>query len=322
MPPAPLALREFDLFTAYDDATRTFTVAASDFPSAGKATFWQSTVSEDVTSATPIVNGLELSYPVSSSPFPLNDVHLKMVRIVAGGSDVPLMVVFRNGELHSLDLQQGQFKQVARIISDAQLLDAAYPTATNSHAYDSTTHMLSSVVMAGINSYVVNTDLTSFSVSNWKPMTMPPGIITGFGPESFIDAHYIMIDGMTSPQLIIEAESVPTAGFDLMTWLDTSSGALGGNYAGDNLMEDSVLLDCSSYGCDLNQVSAFDPVNQRIIFQGHDESNDKTLSLFAMDWSQSITGNLVTYINVLTDQCLDRWSGFQFVQYASSAKKA
>jgi hypothetical protein len=53
-PPADVSLRSFETYTAFDSATRTFIVVAADYPEAGGATFWTSTVSDDISSVTPV----------------------------------------------------------------------------------------------------------------------------------------------------------------------------------------------------------------------------------------------------------------------------
>ena len=54
LPPAPSAVRSFQSYTAYNEKTRTYVVVAAEYPRIDSATFWVSTLNNDVTVATPV----------------------------------------------------------------------------------------------------------------------------------------------------------------------------------------------------------------------------------------------------------------------------
>ena len=157
-PPADVSLRSFETYTAFDSATRTFIVVAADYPEAGGATFWTSTVSDDISSVTPVDQDVYINYPASSSPYPLNVAPLKLSRIQHLGNN-RVLCVFTNGEIHTVDIPNKSLQIRARLNTDEQLLSAANPHAIWSHVFDKESNAMWSVVTAGTPAYLVKTDI-------------------------------------------------------------------------------------------------------------------------------------------------------------------
>jgi len=229
-PPADVSLRSFETYTAFDSATRTFIVVAADYPEAGGATFWTSTVSGDISSVTPVDQDVYIKYPASSSPYPLNVAPLKLSRIQHLGNN-RVLCVFTNGEIHTVDIPNKSLQIRARLNTDEQLLSAAYPHATWSHVFDKESNALWSVVTAGTPAYLVKTDIESFKVSDRIEMALPKSLIfdinhqDSFSPETFINAHMVKVNSTAPAQLMVALESLDNIGFDEITFLDTKTGS-------------------------------------------------------------------------------------------------
>ena len=230
-PKDDVSARSFETYSAYDSETRTFVVAAADYPQAGGATFWISTINDDITSTTPIYSDVYIKYPDSSSPSPLNVAPLRLSRIHHLGES-RILAVFTNGEIHSLDIANKAFKVRARLNTDDQLLSEAYPHATWSHVYDKENNALWSVVTAGTPAYLQKTDMTTFEVSSRTQMHLPKSLKfdmnlqNSFSPETFLSAHVVKVNSTAPSQLMVTLESLDDVGFDLITFLDTTTGDL------------------------------------------------------------------------------------------------
>lgn len=132
LPSALQPLRNFESFTAYDAATRNFWTVAVDFPSVSTCTIWKSTINEGVNASTPLITQLELKYPVSQSPAPLNVAHLVLSRLIVGPSG-RLFATFLNGEIHEVDLENKKFSFKYALISDELQLSETHPYMTWGH---------------------------------------------------------------------------------------------------------------------------------------------------------------------------------------------
>lgn len=97
--------QQVQTMTAYHEDTRVMTVIGTDFPSVGKCTVWQSQINSAVNGTTPLYSNIEISYPISRSPAPMNVAKLVVSRVITD-KDGAVFVVFTNGEVHSLDFQK------------------------------------------------------------------------------------------------------------------------------------------------------------------------------------------------------------------------
>jgi hypothetical protein len=228
-PPADASLRSFETYTAFDSATRTFIVAAAEYPEAGGATFWTSTVSDDISTVTPVDQEVYIKYPASTSPYPLNVSPLKLSRVQHLGES-RILCIFTNGEIHTVDIKNKSLQVRARLNTDEQMLSQAYPHATWSHVYDKDSNSLWSVVTAGTPAYLVKTDMDSYKVSDRIAMTLPKSLIfdinhqDSFSPETFINAHMVKVNSTAAAQLMVSLESLDNVGFDEITFVDTTTG--------------------------------------------------------------------------------------------------
>ena len=134
------------------------TVIANNYPSTGKCTFWTSTISPSVDAATPVATNVEITFPESRSPYPLNVAPLTVSRIFTG-PESRTFVVFTNGEIHEVDLSGRQFKYLYSIIPDEDQLSVSHPSATWGHAWDADRRLVWSVIMGGSDAFFVSHSL-------------------------------------------------------------------------------------------------------------------------------------------------------------------
>jgi hypothetical protein len=311
LPPAKMATRSFETFTSYNEATREFVVVGADFPRVASASLCVTKLSNDLSSAS-LSSQIQFDYPVSSSPFPLNVLHLKLVRIFHS-ADGSLFGIFANGEIHLIDIANKQSKMVTRMTSDEQLLGVEYPTAQWAHVYDSEKNVLHSTFRGGINAYYTKTDMSTYSHTNWVQMSMPQGANSGFSPETFINAHMIKDPNTGNNEFVVLLESFTDLGFDQINKVNTTSGEMIPYEF--NLMEYGIEFSCGAFTeCDKLRVSAYDPVGGKLYFQSHDSTT--TLSqLTVMGFSQNhVTKIWYPYINPALDPFTFGNSGFIFAQ--------
>lgn len=305
-----------EVFTAFDDATRNFYVVMSGYPVANSLTAWVSTISGKADTATPVSTAVQIPFPASGSPSPLNVITPEIARVLVSSSG--LLVVFKNGEVHSLDIQSKKLTKLFSIISQEDLYGVTHPYATSAQVVDTEKNVLNSFVFAASNVYFVCTDLaTGKQISNIGPLDMPgtQDISTGFSPETLINAHMIKLqDG--SNNLLMAMESLSDVGFDELNFMNTTSGELQGPIY--NLMEDSVVLECTSYNCDKWRNSVYDPVSQVMYMQGHyvQEGEPDATALVAMVYVTShATGRNYWVINNLVLDLGYGYTGMQWVPF-------
>jgi len=319
LPPSDLALRELETFSSYVDSTRMYTVAIADYPEEGKGTFFVSQINDDVSAATPKYESITLTYPDSSSPFPLNVAKLHISRVINGPNDVTL-VLFTNGEVHQLDLDNKQFKKVTNLLSDADLLSVDFPHNSWSQVYDPASNILFSVITSDDNAYLVQTNMNTLTTSPKLKLILPHGINreNQFSPETFINMH------MTPYGPAVFMESLNNIGFDEINVIDTVTGQL--NYISANLMERSILLACADHlDCDELRNSVWVPDSNSFYFQGHLVNDDMstTTYLFQLgDLEQARTGDLFTFFITPIFEIAYGYSGWQYVKFAGDAAEA
>jgi len=185
-----------------------------------------------------VIDGVKLAYPVSSSPAPLNVMHLSLAKLVVGPAG-GLLAVFTNGEIHALDVSntQAPFTFLTKIISDEQLFDASLSpvSVASSHAFDTAKNGLWSVVSSGMFAYQVFTSFAnpsapvpgSWLLLNANMMLDPIGDYateTDFSPESFVNGLMVNLDDGGDDVFMVEMESLPNVGFDQLVSFNTTSG--------------------------------------------------------------------------------------------------
>lgn len=278
--PAPTEEREFDVFTAYDQDSKIYTTVAVDYPTRETLTVWTSSISgTDAASmkATPILNGVQMKIPKPSGPAPLSFSPLKVSKVISGPNG-GLLTIFTNGEVHAMDVNNKQFTLLHKLISDEKALSVDNPTTLSGHVFDAERNGLWSVVSAGMFAYVVFTDFKTNTVGEWVQldanMKLDPGanaVTQDFSPEWFINAMMVDAGDGKGSQLMVQLQSVSDdVGFDLLTFVNTTSGVMTGPVY--NLMNYEIVFQCQSFNCDTSRNSVYDPVSKSVYFQGHSES--------------------------------------------------
>jgi len=263
-----------------------------------------------------VVNGLEITYPISSSPSPLNNIKLVLAKIVQGPNS-NILAIFTNGEVHSLDMKTGTFSLLHKLIADEKALDVDFPTTAAAHVFDFTRNGLWSVVSAGINAYLIFTDFHTQTVSEWiqldANMLLDPGKDawqTDFSPEFFVNAF--MIDS----QIMLQLESLNEVGFDMLTFVNTTTGVFQGPVY--NLMNYNLVFECQSFNCDKERVSVYDPSTKTVWFQSHiaegDNAGNIALNSLIFD-TTPITGKPSYYITTPNLDADFGFTNFQFYNF-------
>jgi hypothetical protein len=158
--------------------------------------------------------------------------------------------------------------------------------------------------------------LTSERNDNDKKNAYQLNNVNQFSPQTFFDAHSVTLpDGTT--QLLQFSESLYNIGFDFATYVDTTTGQLGGGV--DNLMEYEVEFACNSavYQCDMWRTTTVDPINNLVYFQAHyapEGMSSDQLNLYVMGFTTSVVDPVpYPYINVVVESMVYGYTGYQFV---------
>ena len=308
---------DFEVFTTYCPKSRTFFTLAADFPTKGKMTVWSSTLNGDVTVATPVVKGLEMTYPQSTSPAPLNVNKLRVNRLLMGPDG--LLLTFTNGEVHQLDITgAGSFKLLFGIIPAADQLSVQHPYVTWGQVYDNESNNLYSFVFSASNVFLVTVDMSTGATTSVGPLDMPgsQNESTGFSPETVINAHMIKLQDGTN-NLMFGMESLYSVGFDEWNFVNTTSGKLLGPIT--SMQDDYLYLECQPMNCDKLRNSAYDPVGNVLYFQGHYETqNDFYITLASVGFVVNAAGKQSYYLQPNTLANINfGYTGMQFVQFSS-----
>lgn len=346
LPPAVEAERSFSSFGAYNTKTKVYTTVAAGYPSADTLTLWTSSISgTDALSvschvvfsfsgmlmwflyqmkATPILNGVKVQFPVSSAPAPLNYLPLKVAKVVTGPND-GILAIFTNGEVHSLDVDSGKLTLLHKLIPDDKALDVSHPWTAGAHIFDLEKNGLWSVVSAGMYSYLIFTDYKTFQSTEWLKLDAgikcDPGVDStseDFSPETFVNAMLIDTGNGQGTRLMLQLESLDSIGFDMLTWVDTTTGKFTGEGPMENLMGDNIVLRClTPYDCDKNRQSTYDPTTKTVWFQGHlvGGSNDGSLAINGLGFDTSKQGKETFYIWTPNPMSENGHSNFQFYTF-------
>jgi hypothetical protein len=310
-------------YTGYDEATRTVSVMADNYPSVASGTFWVSTLNEFVNATTPVRSAISIPYPVSSSPYPLDVAQLEVSRFltVAGGR---IVVIFTNGEVHEVDLVNKRFNLLYNLISADKQLSPSFPSFFHGHTYDASRDLIWSIVEVDNDFFSMSSSVTLGKVSNWVQMSLPDNIlpIVEFSAESVINIHAVVPEEGAAVQiLVVIASVVNNAGFDMILFLDTETGQLDDRPSGNLIMTSDLMFLCDStnlHDCDFWQTSAWDPVLKTLYFQAHyiDPSSAEPftyMNYLTFDNNKK-TGNLSWYFNKF-EEVPYGLQAFQFVPF-------
>ena len=312
--------------TAYDANSRIFYVCVDNYPRPNEMMAWASVISPKADAATPVVSSVVMTYPASSSPVPLNVITPSISRTLIDANGV-LTVVFKNGEVHTANLQTKTFTKQLMLISQDDLYGVTHPYATGSQVIDTANgkNTLHSFVFGASNVFMTTVDLQTKSATSYVgPLDMPgtQDLSTGFSPEFLIDAHMLpltSVDSTKQPQqgLLMMMESLPSTGFDELNFVDVANNAtlIGPVY---NLMEESLVFECYSYNCDMWRNSAYDAADETLYFQAHLEVGDETtIVLGAMVLVKSIVND--RYYWVVNNNALDLGFGYTGMHWVTFA---
>lgn len=273
--------------------------------------------------ATPIVSNKQVPYPVSSSPDPLNYIALKLAKVISG-PDGLLLGVFSNGEVHEIDLIGARFNLLHRLVSDERAKDVSNPITQFSHAFDHGRNGLWSVISAGMFAYMVFTDFNTKTVGEWQQlsanMKLDPGegaVETDFSPETFINAVMVDKQDGQQPEVLLQLESLNNVGFDLLTFVNHTSGEFTGPVY--NLMNYQLVFKCQSYNCDKDRLSAYDPGSKTVWFQAHIDSQDPdttgNIAIAGLTFDTTVTGKPTYTVWVAEEDAPFGYTGFQFYSF-------
>lgn len=264
--------------------------------------------------STPVYSEVVIKYADSTSPYPLNVAPLKLARLISANG--VLHATFTNGEIHQVDVANKAIKKLASIISDSQMLDVNFPQMSWAQVYDPSINGIWSVVTAGSRAYLSKVTLSDLQVASWIELNNVDLMMADvkFSPETFINAHMVNSDPNLPPRLVVTMESLPSVGFDEMVFVDTTTGVMTSLNA--NLMSDNILLECVPHECDKWQVSAYDPVQNKIFFQGHliVGNEIELVQFYAAFVENRVTGKWYPVIAPALDPAPYGYSGFQYVQ--------
>ena len=120
--------------------------------------------------------------------------------------------------------------------------------------------------------------------------------------------------------LVLVMESEPNAGFDQFALVNTTSGMFDCMTGNCNLMEESIVLSCSSsVMCDKNRVSAYDPVDNRIYFKGHLDDGSSATGTPMLNYIEFMTWKVSGYFGSIVSTPQPNYvggsTGFQWVVY-------
>ena len=217
---------------------------------------------------------------------------------------------------------------MTRLLSDEDLLDVSNPSVQSSHAYDNQKNGIWSVISAGMYAYLVFTDLKTNTVgprlqlnANMKldpgDPSKYPAEETDFSPETFINALVIDLEDGKGNQLLLELESLDNVGFDLLSFVNTTTGVFSGPVY--NLMDDSLVLDCQSYNCDKSIVSTYDPVGKVVYFEAHVDdgtSNTGNIAIGGLFFTTGhVTGEDSWYVSIVDGDADFGYNGFQYYNF-------
>jgi hypothetical protein len=311
LPSGAKAARSFNSFTAFDEKTRSMYTVAVDFPTVAQCVFWKSTISATSDSASPVLSNVQIDYPVSRSPSPMDVAHLELARIFVGPNS-RLFAAFTNGEIHLVDLEAKTFTFLYSLISDELQLGVTHPHLTWGHVFDAESNKLWSVIYAANQAYHTSSDLDAKTMAPWTLMAMPKGSNSGFAPQTVINMHMTKVDNGPAKVMVI-MESLDNVGFDQISFLDTTTGQLDCKEC--NLMDADIVFECQMgiNTCDLWRVSAWDPVYKRLYYQAHTNEGDTVMATTGFD--TAINGALTWWTNKSANPMPFGLSGFQWVPF-------
>lgn len=310
LPLAPTAQRSMEMVTAYDSATRLYTITAINYPGAGVDSYWQVVISDDVTTATPVVQYKMVAHPDAT---PGNPGSMKLVRVMNHPSG-QTMVLFDDGSLHTIDVGTATtYTKIGNIKDSSSGIEAIQ--MTRAHVVDGTN--LKSILMnERKQSYLVVSDLTAVPAKVSAPLLLKeiPGEP---GSESPISAHMMYSGPNTEAKLGL----IVAGNFDQIVFVDETTGEQSPIINSLTDQPYPAVLECyeSTKDCDGWTTSTYDPVSGVLYFQAHavdSSSETTTTAVYGVQWVENhITKTWFPVINMLVWPMSFGFMGYQYVAF-------
>jgi len=265
LPYAPTYQRSFMSYTAFDAASRLYTLVATDYPESGIDSYWSVTINGAVNATTPVMSNVMVPHPDASVSNPGKLTLIRLMQVSTGN----VVAVFTDGSVHSIDLVGQKYTKIASIIpSGASYSDLAVTTA---HVMDGL-KLKSFLVDARDQTYLVVTD---FSVSP-ATVSTPLAIVAikGQPGKEIPMAAVMMANGApgSAQQLVL----IMHGNFDSISWVDETTGEQNPMFASMTngpTTPCEFTCDTNTKDCDMWNMQAYDPVANALYFQAHDVSN-------------------------------------------------
>lgn len=303
LPLAPTVERSMNVLTAYDTTSRTITVAACDYPGQGIDSFWVSTVSSDIESATPVYSNIMIPHPDASIN---NPGSIRLVRIISVSSS-SVIALFSDNSVCSIDLINQKYTVLAKL-SDKYAL-------TTAHVVDGT--VLKSFLQNEVTNrvYLVTTDLSVSPIAPSDPIEVAP--IAGMtGLEVPFESHIVQ----SSPDSETELLLLWHGEFDSITTVDEATGTATAIFASMSEFNEPAefFCDAGTKDCDMWMMSSYDSVSRALYFQAHTAEGDDEVSasIYKMNYVENhITKEWFPIANVAMAFMQFGYSGMQFVNF-------
>ena len=307
---APIAERSSNLWTAYNEATRDYTVAVQDYPAPGMDTFFVVNINNDVTSAKPLLSNVIIGHPDGSTA---NQGKLTLTKVLYDSNGNHL-AVFNDGSVYGLDVANKSYKLFANLYS-ASSITASY--VSNAHSISN--GVLKSVVYdtSSYISYLIKTDLATGTVSKAVEIQQVKGQL---GSETPINGHH-MVDANTGETKFMV---IFTGNFDTMSFIDETTGVQTQLYSDLTHQVEGLPVEflCteSTKDCDTKwATSAYDPKTNTLYFQTHQMgSNDDEIGTTYIYSTQFLKNHVTNIYYPISDPAVTMtfgYYGYQFVGF-------
>jgi hypothetical protein len=311
LPLAPTSQRSMRVYTSYDEATRTFTVSAADYPAAGIDSYWVSTINDDILGTTPILSNVMVPHPDAS---PNNPGSVSLSGIYTMGTQS--VAVFNDGCVHLVDIKGQKYTKVANLLDSVADSTKVY-TITQAHVIDG--QVLKSFIMnANGDSFLVTVDLSASPAKVTAPVRIQR-IQGELGASTPMGAFKYSIQGPSvppqAPQLMLQAHG----NFDTISFINETTGEQTPAIANMAVqtVPNTFVCNTGSKDCDMWQTAAIDSTTGKFYFQSHVIQGDDTFDVAMLDMfyvTSAIDSTPYPVINPAMDPMQFGYMGYQYVQ--------
>jgi len=312
LPLAPTKDRSFNQVTAYDEETREYTIAMSNYPIQGVDSIFVSLINDYANESTPVSTNLLIAHPDAKADHPGS----RSLNRILYGPKHTLFAIFDDASIYQLDTDAKQYNYIAKLFDSVDYSLIKDPVNSLAHVFDG--YVLKSFIRdADANNYLVKADFSdSTSVKVTKPVKLV-SYIKGSRDEYPLNAFMIATNPTMTPQLMVVLYG-STGGFDQFNFVDEETGVMTpiiSNLADYN----TCVFECysSTKDCDMWTTSAYDKANYAVYFQCHvydDGSKVSTTSMMKLGFTQNhVTGLWYAYVNPAESPMNFGYSGYQYV---------